>query len=78
MSKTYLDGKLSVTSLAAPTKEDMAKVNALSDDEYKQFREEVRTRARNSPATDITIDEIWDSAVKKARAIKSQDQYAPL
>ncbi len=76
MSKTYLNGKLTLTSLAAPTSDDVAKIRALSNNQYKQFQAEVRDQAHNSPVTDITVDEIWEAALKEARKIKSTQQYA--
>jgi len=76
MSETYLNGKITVTSLAAPTVEDMKKVRALSESDRRALLDEALERARNSALSDKTVDEIWDSALKKARALKKIPQYA--
>ena len=69
MTETYLHGKLSIASLAAPTEDDVAKIAALSDEDYQRFRQEVRARRRSSPVTNDSVDDIWDRALKTAQSI---------
>ena len=76
MSETYLNGKITVTSLAAPTIADMEKVCALSESERHALLDEAIKRGRNSPLSGKTVDEIWDSALKKAKAVKAIPDYA--
>ncbi len=76
MTETYLDGKITVTSLAAPTAEDIKKLQALSEEDRLALLNEALERGRNSPVSDKTIDEIWDSALLKAKAKKEKSQYA--
>ena len=76
MSETYLNGKIIVTSLAAPTTADMEKVCALSESERRALLDEALERDRPSGLSDKTVDEIWDSALKKAKAVKAIPDYA--
>lgn len=76
MSETYLNGKLSITSLAAPTAEDMGKLRELSDAERSAVIAEARSRGRDSPVGSRTPDEIWESALEKARATTTKPHHA--
>ncbi len=76
MTESWLDGKITVTSLAAPTPEDIKKLQALSEEDRLALLHEALERGRNSPVSDKTIDEIWDSALLKAKAKKLKSQYA--
>ena len=76
MSETYLNGKITVTSLAVPTDEDVAKIHALSDEERKAMICEALERAENSGISNRTVDEIFESAVQKARKLKANQEYA--
>lgn len=76
MNESYLNGKITLTSLAAPTAEDMAKVHALSDEDREALMIEVIERGRNSPITDATVDEIWNEAVARAKTVTDKPVYA--
>ena len=67
MSETYLNGKITVTSLAAPNDEDIAKIRALSPEEHRAMIRESLLVGENSGISDRTVDEIYESAVRKAR-----------
>lgn len=72
--QTYLNGKISVTSLATPTVEDMKKIMALSEAERSEMVREAVERGKNSPLSDETFDEIWHAALEKARQIKASEK----
>lgn len=76
MSKTFLDGKITVTSLATPTDEDMAKINALTPEENQAMIAEALDQATKSGISDRTVDEIFESAVKRAREIQLKQKHA--
>lgn len=76
MSETYLNGKITITSLSAPTANDLEKLRALSEEDRNTLLNEALERGRNSGVSDKTVDEIWDSALLKAKAIKEKSQYA--
>lgn len=76
MTATYLNGKITVTSLAAPTAEDIKKLQALSEEDRLALLNEALERGRNSPISDKTVDEIWDLALIKAKAEKEKPKYA--
>ena len=63
----YLDGKIKVSSLAAPTEADRASSAALTKEERQQLINEALERGRNSGVSTRTMDEIWESAKAKAR-----------
>ncbi len=72
MAETYLNGKITVTSLAAPTIEDMEKIRALDESERKAMLAEALERGRNSPVTDKTIDDAFESALKRFEETKEE------
>lgn len=76
MAETYLNGRIALTSLAAPTAEDMAKVHALSEEDRQALMIEAVERGRNSPITDSTVDDIWNEAVARAQTITDKPAYA--
>jgi len=76
MAETYLNGKITLSSLAAPTAEDIEKVHALSADDHRALIHEALDKGRNSPIGNRTVDEIWDSALQKAAEIKAKQQHA--
>lgn len=76
MSEKYLDGKIAISSLAAPTPEDIAKLSALSKDERSALLSEALLRGENSGISTKNIDEIWDSAVLKARKLQANSEHA--
>ena len=76
MSETYLNGKLTVSSLAVPTEDDIAKIRALSPEEHKAMIAEALERAEQSGISDKSVDEIFESAVRKAREIQLNQEHA--
>ena len=76
MTETYLNGKITVTSLAAPTANDIEKLQALSKEDRDALLNEALEHGRNSGVSDKTVDEIWDSALLKAKKNLRKIQYA--
>lgn len=76
MTETYLNGKITVTSLASPTAEDMKKLRTLSEEDRLALLNEALESGRNSPVSAKTVDEIWDSALLKAKIKKEKSSYA--
>ena len=76
MTETYLNGKITVTSLAAPTVDDLEKIQALSQEDRQALLDEALALGRNAQLSNKTVDEIWDSALKKAKAMKDNPQHA--
>ena len=76
MSETFLNGKITVTSLAAPTPEDLVKLRELSKKERNTLLSEAIERGVNSGISTKTVDEIWDSARQKAKTIQENKDYA--
>lgn len=72
--QTYLNGKITVTSLATPSVEDMKKIMALSDAERLELVREAVERGRNSPLSEETIDDIWHAALEEARLMKASEK----
>lgn len=72
MNETYLNGRISVTSLAAPRDEDLKKIQALSEEDKLALLREALERGENSGFSDKSVDEIWDSALLKAKAKKEK------
>ena len=68
MTETFLDGKLTVTSLAAPTAEDNEKLNRLTKEEREQVLFEALERGRKSGISTMTREEIWQAALEKAKS----------
>jgi len=76
MTETYINGKITVTSLSAPTAEDVRILRALSDEDRRVLIDEALERGQNSPVSDKTVKDIWDSALLKAKEKKGKPQYA--
>jgi hypothetical protein len=76
MSETFLNGKITVTPLAAPTSEDFAKQRALYSKERSTLLSEAIERGLYSGVSTKTVDEIWDSARQKAKAIQENKDYS--
>jgi len=76
MSETYLNGKITVTSLAAPTDEDMRKISALSSEERKQLLDEALERGRKSGLSKRSKEDIAKSAKAKAAARSTTSDHA--
>ncbi len=76
MSETYLDGKINITSLAAPTPDGIKKLRTLSAEDHRALLVEALKRGEESGISDKTVDEIWDSARQRAQKIKENQEYA--
>ena len=77
MSEIYLNGKVTFSSLSAPTEADLSCWRALSEEEQEAIRAERADRAYASGISDRTLDDIFVSALEKAEKIKSlQTQHA--
>lgn len=76
MSRTFLNGRLTISSLAVPTEDDLAAIQDLSHLDYEQFRTEVAEHRRNSPISDRSMDEIFEAALVKSQKIKQKQKYA--
>lgn len=76
MSETYLDGKITVTSLAAPTADDQRKIDALSNEERKALLDEALERGWNSPIGTRSREEIVQAAKERAAALTEKPEYA--
>lgn len=76
MATTYLNGKISLTSLASPTSDDLAKIRQLSDVDRNALMTEALDRGRNSPLSDATVDDVWNDAFEEARAKTGKPGYA--
>lgn len=74
--QTYLNGKITVTSLAAPTKQDLEQITALSREERLQLLDEAIERGRNSGTSTKSMEDIWEAAKAKAAAMKVKPEYA--
>ena len=72
MSQTYLNGKLTISSLAAPTAADIEAMSIMSDQERSAILGEALERGRKSPVGERTVDEIWDRSLARATAIKAK------
>ncbi len=70
MTETFLNGRLTVTSLAAPTDEDNAKLDALTSDERHQVLAEAIEHGRASGISDRDPREAFKLA--RARYARSQ------
>ncbi len=76
MTQTYLNGKLTVTSLAAPTVEDMQKIKALSSEDRKALIDEALAIGEHSPFSEKSIDDIWDDALQAYQELSDIPDYA--
>jgi len=76
MTETFLNGKITVTSLAAPTPEDKRKLRKLSSDEHTALLTEAIERGASSGISDKTVDDIWNSARVKAETVRKKSEYA--
>ncbi|MCW2305769.1 hypothetical protein [Rhodobium gokarnense] len=68
MTETFLNGRITVSSLAAPTAADLEKLRALSEEDRKALIAEAIERGAKSPPSGKTADQIFESA--RAKAIK--------
>ena len=77
MSRTYLNGRVEISSLAVPTEADFEVLGALSQEDRQKIVSEELDRAYAGGTSNRTLDEILVSALEKADKIKTrQKQYA--
>jgi len=68
MAQTYLNGRITLSSLAAPTESDKEKLAMLSEADRKALLLEAIERGKSSGVSADSLDEILQSALNKARA----------
>ena len=76
MAETYLHGRITITSLAAPTQEDVAKIRALSSEDRRTMLNEALERGEQSGLSSKSIEDIWEEAKQQAKATKQKPDYA--
>ena len=76
MTEIFLNGKITLTSLAAPTPDDLRKLRKLSKNERSALLAEALERASKSGISEKTVDDIWNSALEKASELKKKSEYA--
>ena len=76
MSETYLNGKITVTSLSAPAAKGIEILQALSEEDRNSLLNGALARGHSGPVSDKTVDDIRLSAFLKAKAKKVKSQYA--
>ena len=69
MSKKVLPD-MSISSFAAPTEQDIAVFDALSDDEKRALLHSQLDLAKASGISDRTVDDIWQEALKRAGRVQ--------
>jgi hypothetical protein len=69
MTQTYLNGRITLSSLAAPTDEDLRVLNSLSDEEKAAVLSEALERAENSGPSTRSPEEIWNAAKARVAAM---------
>ncbi|MEM9375603.1 MAG: hypothetical protein AAGA72_05245 [Pseudomonadota bacterium] len=74
--QTYLNGRVTVSSLAAPSEEDLRVLNALSEEDRRALIDEALERGRNSGISDRTVDDAFESALKRYRQSQSHRDHA--
>ena len=78
MSRTYLNGRVEISSLAVPTKADFEVLCALSQEDRQKIVSEELDRAYASGTSNRTLDDILVSALEKADKIKTQQKQHAL
>lgn len=76
MAHTFLDGRITVTSLAAPTTADMAVLAALSEGERAQLLREAVEAGVASGVSAASMEDIWREAERRAAAADAPPKYA--
>ena len=74
MSQTYINGRIHLTSLAAPSEEDKRILNSLSEEDRRTLIAEALERAETSGTGERTPEQIWEAA--KARASQLASKHA--
>ena len=66
MSRTYLNGRVGISSLAVPTEADFEILGALSQEDRQKIVSEELDRAHTGGTSNRTLDDILVSALEKA------------
>ena len=74
MAEAFLNGRVVISSLAAPSEEDLRILNNLSEEERKTIVSEALQRAETSPKGTRTPEQIWEAA--RARAAELTPKHA--
>lgn len=69
MTQTYLNGRITISSLAAPTEEDLRVLKTLNDADKKAVLAEALKRAEDSGPATRTQEEIWNTAKSRAETM---------
>ena len=76
MSRTYLKGRVEISSLAVPTEADFEVLGALSQEDRQKIVSEELDRAHTGGISNRTLDDILVPTLEKADKIKArQKQY---
>jgi MoxR-like ATPase len=67
MSDTYLDGRVTISCLATPTKAEQEILASLSDEESEQLLQEALSKADMSGSRVVTAEEIRSKALARLR-----------
>lgn len=73
MTQSYLNGRVTVSSLAAPTVEDLRVLNALSEEDRRAVIDEALERSRNSGISDQTPEQIFEAAKARAATLSKSE-----
>lgn len=66
MKNDFLNGKISLTSISTPTEDEMKLIGKLTDKEKSILLDQILKKAQNSPLSNKSIDDIWQTALTKA------------
>lgn len=69
MTQTYLNGRVSISSLAAPTEDDLRVLKSLSDEDKAALLAEALKRAEASGPAERTPEDIWNAAKARVEAM---------
>lgn len=76
MTGTYLNGKITLSSVAAPTAEDLDKLDQLLEEERRALAAEILERGRVGSVSDVSLEDIWKQAIADANLRKQKPGYA--
>jgi hypothetical protein len=73
MTTTYLNGRVSISSLAAPTEDDLRVLDALSDEDRTALLKEHLDKAAKSGLSTKTPEQIFAAAKARAAAMTNSE-----
>lgn len=71
--ETYLNGRVSLSSLSAPTEADLEVLAALSDEDRKALLDEALAAGEASGIGTRSVEDIFEAARQRARAMKPSE-----